>query len=940
MFTVIFGFLIHLVFLLSIFDIYFKSPIIHGIPSLINEITPPSKRLVLFLTDGLRADSFFSWDLEDYRPTYLRSIINYRGVWGVSHTRVPTESRPGHVALIAGIYEDPSAVFKGWKENPVEFDSVFNRSTVTYSWGSPDILSIFSKGAPEGKIHTFAYSSDSEDFSGRNNSASFVSIWVFQQVEEFFKKAEHNEELKSILFKQGIVFFLHLLGPDIAGHANKPHSIEYKENILVIDKGVEKIENIINNFYNDNKTAFILTADHGMTDWGSHGAGTAHETETPLVMWGAGVAKPHKTESNMSKTPQHWRLGNVVRHDINQADLVPVMATMLGLSIPVNSVGVMPAGLLNLSYHDSSLALSQNAFQMASHYGRKRDLVKSGTLPLLYRHFPQMHDKEEDVMKNNIGKLIREKKFTEANVESKRLLELSLLGLDYYHNYYQGLLLGCVTLSFMGWILWLCCLLLPEDPLISNKNLDTGKQNNEEKLFKPIVDIFFAITHIIAVILIFVQSLPLQYYVYCCLPIWLWWIVGRKVKLIFNSIRFMKIHPIQLVASGIVGLIGLELLAFSFYYRGILSVIMCALSLWPLGKCEVPKLLQLSWFISSLVLAVFPALPTVGSEIQIHLVYICGWLWLTVGILIAFLMKYYTKDYSLKVSLIKLTMFPITIWVIYSTSNSFSNKHGLPLLNQLLSWAFLVISLIQPFISSTLVLPRLSNISLAFAVPYLFLCTGHEAFFLLAIFINLFIWLILEVIVDKNQQKILTSNFQNVSEDNDRSFVTLNDFRRSSFFLIYVIVSFFGTGNIASINSFDPVWVRCFLTVFSPFTMTLLIVCKTIIPLFLVSCTFRAINIITKTPIQYLLIIVLILSDIMGLHFLYAVKNKGSWLDIGTSISHYVIVQCLTLFIVVLYGIATIYTNYSLINNQAPKDQSLESKPSHIQVINKKRHYD
>ena len=59
--------------------------------------------------DGLRADSLLERNERSVsnpsgtRAPFLRDVMLNKGAWGVSHTHVPTESRPGHVSLIAGV---------------------------------------------------------------------------------------------------------------------------------------------------------------------------------------------------------------------------------------------------------------------------------------------------------------------------------------------------------------------------------------------------------------------------------------------------------------------------------------------------------------------------------------------------------------------------------------------------------------------------------------------------------------------------------------------------------------------------------------------------------------------------------------------------------------------------------------------------------------------
>ncbi|KAF5897496.1 GPI ethanolamine phosphate transferase 1, partial [Clarias magur] len=912
------GLLVHVVFFISIFDIYFTSPLVHGMSPQRVPLPSPARRLVLFVADGLRADSMFKPDGNDtIRSPYLRSVIQETGSWGVSHTRVPTESRPGHVALIAGFYEDVSAVAKGWKENPVEFDSVFNESRRTWCWGSPDILPMFAKGASGDHVHTHTYPAAMEDFASKD--ASKLDSWVFDQVKDFFKSAKQNQTLMSQLHEDKLVFFLHLLGLDTNGHAHRPMSKEYLDNVGLVDIGVAEIVSVFEEFFgNDEKTAYVFSSDHGMTNWGSHGASHPSETLTPLVAWGAGVQRAQRTTMFQNYDDDYsrdWGLKTYRRIDVNQADIAPLMSSLIGVPIPLNSVGVLPLEYLNNSQHFKAESMYANAVQILEQFKVKMTQKKETTLSFLFTPYQFLTHSKMTEFLNHTRSLIEKGHFDEAIYQCKVLIDQAMEGLSYYHTY-DRIFLGCsVVLGFIGWTSYVVLVILKTHA--SLRKPPAGRDTSAGRHLGRV----FACVGLLVSLFLFLQSSPFTYYIYCLLPVPVWYGVLKESRILVDFISSVPSLPLsKCFGYFVLVTFGIELLVVSFFHRAILTLGLIALALWPVfsGIYRKNKSRSVSWVLSCLCLAVFPLLPVVGREPNTNYVLCAGALTLFTSVF--YILSHrptgmHTRDRRLFIG--QMLQVALCSYVLSSTHSSLQLKRGLPLFNQLISWSTLVSSFFVPLLSSTRLFHRLLSILMSLVCVYILLSTGYEALFPPVLSWLMFAWIHME------QEAVDTHGMSNRNELSHIDFaenidlsrirqLSLDDIRRSYFFVFFIIIAFFGTGNIASINSFDPASIYCFLTIFNPFIMGGLLMWKVLIPFIIVMCTFESVQVSTRLSSRSLFLIVLVISDLMALHFFFLVKDYGSWLDIGTSISHYVIVMSMTIFLMLLSVMTQILTSKKL----------------------------
>ncbi|CEI92103.1 hypothetical protein RMCBS344292_06375 [Rhizopus microsporus] len=674
---------------------------------------------------------------------------------------------------------------------------------------------MFQHGASDKeKIETYMYPPEYEDFAGE---ASRLDIWVFDHVKELFKNASTNPELDNMLRQKKIVFFLHLLGLDTNGHGFRPSSKEYLENIKLVDSGIREIVNLIEDFYQDGKTSYIFTADHGMNNRGAHGDGHPDNTRTPIVAWGAGIRQPIHSGLGHDEYSSEWGLSTLQRDDILQADIAPLMAHLIGIDIPVNSVGELPLNYLNANGSTKAEAAFTNARQILEQLRVKHNEKEQHEL--FFRPYPGLVGQHDPtLLTSEIKRLITDKDYELAEKKSKELIELCLRGLRYYQTYDWLFLRTIITIGYVGWCIFCLEFVIRHFVLFSNEEMS--------------------------------------------------------------------------------GYLKYRIVVGSYFHREVLSAIFIGLSAWP---CVMPSYvrqekgkLTTAWSLFCIFTSVFTLLPVEKGE-SIEQVIAGGAVAIIMGTWMLWKLdklNRVTKKQKI-IIYIQLCMIAGSMAIVYSTSISLKNREGLPELNQIASWCIIAISSVFPFVyrgsSHDDYLSRLLVICLAFTPLMTLLSISYELLFYVFFCSTVLLWMEIERSLYKYSRYSVVRALKP------------SDGRAAVLFMFFVNVAFFGTGNVASLSSFSLESVYRFTTVFNPFLMGALLILKILIPFFVISSVLGIISSSLDLQPFTLFLIVMSITDIQTINFFYFVTDYGSWLEIGTSISHFCISELFIIFTIILF---------------------------------------
>ncbi|KAH8346270.1 hypothetical protein KR067_007690 [Drosophila pandora] len=416
--------LLQLILLFSVGIIYLRVPSLGDFePQNVESLKepPPADRLVIFLRDGLSAQTFLS--NKCHSIPLLQKIFMREGLVGISRPETTTySSLSPYVSLFTGYNENAAVVARGWVQYPT-LDTIFRRSYRSYAWTTTAVL----RRLPDiGQVKVMSYRTRSHSTTPHFQP----EIATFYAVEQLLTK-----ESRRLRNMTGLVFFIHLTGEE-------PSS----QNLHQIESNIHKMYKLFEEFLPDKRTAYLLTSNLGNPQTKTE---CKLAVESPFFLWGSGVA-------HIKSMPGRSFVANstgfrLPLHVLHPPQITALMSAMLGLAPPVNSRGILPNGFLNASIRYEANAMFTNARQLLAQARHLREQHPS-RLPAFWLDAQTM----DSFLKNCLG-LKGQRRFKALRDYAANFMPVLVKGIDYYQHFYDVGLLVAVSLAGIGWVYCLRC---------------------------------------------------------------------------------------------------------------------------------------------------------------------------------------------------------------------------------------------------------------------------------------------------------------------------------------------------------------------------------------------------------------------------------------------------------------------------------------------------
>ncbi|USP75789.1 GPI ethanolamine phosphate transferase 2 [Curvularia clavata] len=342
--------------------------------------TPPFDKVVFMVVDALRSDFVYG---EDSGMAFVQSLIrDGTALPFTAHATSPTITMPRVKAITTGSIPSFVDVILNFAESD---------TTSTLATQDTWLAQIKAKDYENGKGKLVMYGDDTwlKLFPGvfeRADGTSSFFVSDFTEVDNNVTRHVPNELLNS----DWNAMIMHYLGLDHIGHKAGPKSPNMVPKQTEMDGIVRDIYSAMENEDHLSNTLFVLCGDHGMNDGGNHGGSSPGETSPALVFMSPKLTKITKTVARQSPVKPKTEGEFDFYRMVEQSDIAPTLAGLLGFPVPQNNLGVFLEDFL--PFWDTPLdriqLLYRNAKQMkkivAAKYSNlkfEESLVKSDEAP-------------------------------------------------------------------------------------------------------------------------------------------------------------------------------------------------------------------------------------------------------------------------------------------------------------------------------------------------------------------------------------------------------------------------------------------------------------------------------------------------------------------------------------------------------------------------------